>query len=413
MSVYPVRVIEPDELEAWFAAIATAFFVWPSTPRESAGQRRDLLDLSRIRAAYDGDTIVGTYRSFASELTLPGGTSVPAGAVTAVTVRPTHRRRGILSAMLAADARAGIAAGEAAGVLLAAEWPIYGRFGYGPATYSADWTLRVRQARFAGSPTGTVELVEPAAGLDTVTAVRAAHRRRQPGAIRMPDYSPRIDLGLLEWAPNPPWKGHLAVHRDAAGRPDAIARYHGEEHWPEGIPDNVLVLDELLGTSDEAERELWRHLAAMDLIATIRAGHRSPAEPLPWWLEDARAARMTSVGDHLWVRVHDVVRCLTSRAYEAADTLVLEVTDELDGRAGPAHGTWRLDAGPEGAACVPTTASPDLRVPASAIGSILLGGVRLADVARRSPVVEHRPGAIDRADRLFRTAATPWCPVGF
>ena len=43
------------------------------------------------------DAIRGTFRSWATELTVPGGAALPASAIAAVTVRPTHRRRGILT----------------------------------------------------------------------------------------------------------------------------------------------------------------------------------------------------------------------------------------------------------------------------------------------------------------------------
>jgi len=47
-----------------------------------------------------------------------------------VTVQPTHRRRGLLRALAAAEHAAMSERGEVVGLLYSAEYPIYGRFGY-------------------------------------------------------------------------------------------------------------------------------------------------------------------------------------------------------------------------------------------------------------------------------------------
>jgi hypothetical protein len=83
-----VRPITDAELPAWFEAASTVFFMWPwAEAQATADFRRPFMDLDRTRAAFDGDTIVGTYRTFATPLTVPGGGYLDASAVTAVTVR--------------------------------------------------------------------------------------------------------------------------------------------------------------------------------------------------------------------------------------------------------------------------------------------------------------------------------------
>jgi predicted N-acetyltransferase YhbS len=71
------------------------------------------------------------------ELTLPGETIVPTTGVTAVGVLPSHRRQGVLSAMMRHQLTELRARGEVLSVLLASEALIYRRFGYGPATLGA------------------------------------------------------------------------------------------------------------------------------------------------------------------------------------------------------------------------------------------------------------------------------------
>ena len=117
----------------------------PRTPGRGEGRRRAPAavgpgpDLGRVR--WDA-RICGTFRSWASELTVPGGARLPAAAVSAVCVLPTHRRRGIMRSMVAAEHGAARERGEAFGLLYAAEYPIYGRFGYGPALSGGDVDAR-------------------------------------------------------------------------------------------------------------------------------------------------------------------------------------------------------------------------------------------------------------------------------
>jgi predicted acetyltransferase len=408
-----IRAIRPEELPAWFEAFGYAFYVWQYDPHAMAEARRENIELDRAIAAFDGDTIVGTFRTFASRLTLPGGARVPVSAVTAVSVRPTHRRRGTLTRMAADDTRRAAARGDAASVLIASEWPIYGRHGYGPATWLARWTVRTRAARFRAKPVGSVDLVDPLAARQILPALYDEYAARQPGELERQDHRWDFDLGIVEFPGRPRWRGSVAIHRDGAGKADGFARYHGEEVWEEGIPDNVIILDELHGVTIEAEMDLWRYLADMDLTATIRADGRREREPLQWYLADARAARISNLNDFLWVRVLDVERMLGERRYERDRELVLEVRDTVDGEPGPAAGTYRLEVRDGSATCVRTDAAPELTVDVGPLGAAVLGGTRLVDATRAGGATEHRAGALSEADALLRTADVPWCSTWF
>lgn len=411
-----IRSIQPEELPDWFASVGHAFYVWASDPHALAEARRPSMDLERTIGAFDGDTIVGTYRTFATRLTLPGGARVPVSAVTAVTVRPTHRRRGTLTRLIADDVRRTVERGEAASVLIASEWPIYGRYGFGPATWNARWTLRTRDARLQVDPVGTVELLDPLAARQLLPAVYDAYAVNQPGEIDRDDARWDVDLGLIELSGRPRWRGSIALHRNDAGTPDGYARYHGEEVWEEGMPDNLLVLDELHGVTPAAELDLWRFLAQMDLTARIRADSRREREPMPWYLTDARAARVTNLTDFLWLRVLDVQRLLGERRYERDGALVVAVRDLVAGEPGPAAGTYRLHVEGGSATCARTDEPADLSVGVRSLGAAILGGTRLVDAARAEGaegVTEHRPGSLAAADALLRTAESPWSTTWF
>jgi predicted acetyltransferase len=409
-----IRPVRDDELAAWFGAFATAFYIWHNAePRAMAEARRPMLDLDRAIGAFEGETIVGTFRTFASELTLPGGRLVPVNAVSGVSVRPTHRRRGILSSMNADDVRRTTERGDAASILISAEWPIYGRFGYGPATWAARWTVRTRAARFLVEPTGSVEMVDLETARALLPEIYDRHRRSQPGEIRRDDVRWEFDLGLREFPGRPRWFGEVAIHRAVDGTPDGYARYHGQEQWEEGIPDNLLILDELLASNPEADLALWAFLSNVDLTATIQADTRRPREPWVWQLADARAARQSHLGEMLWVRVIDVPRILANRAYDRTADMVLEVVDEVAGQPGPAAGRYRLEASADGAECRTTDAPPDITLGVAQLSAAVLGGTRLVDAARARPPVEHRAGTLAALDALLRTPDEPWCATWF
>lgn len=408
-----VRPITLDELPAWFEAFGTAFYIWASDPHAMAEHRRDAMDLDRVLGAFEDGQMVGTYRSFANRLTVPGGARIPVGAVSAVSVRPTHRRRGTLRRMMTEDLTQSAARGEVASILVSAEWPIYGRFGYGPATWQTRWTLHTRASTFRVEPTGRVEVVSPLAARRLLPAIYEAYAAAQPGAIDRDDRRWDGDLGLVEAPGRPRWKGQVAIHRNAAGEPDAYARFHGEESWVDMRPEHRMLLDELHAATPAAEVDLWRHLAQMDLTATIQAEVRREHEPMQWFLSDPRAAQVTGRADFLWVRLLDIERALAARHYERDVTLVLDVLDDLGGTPGPAAGRYRLDVRGGSAICARTEADPDLTVDVRALGAAYLGGTRLADATRAGDGIEHRAGALAEADAFFRTADEPWCSTWF
>jgi predicted acetyltransferase len=60
-----------------------------------------------------------------------------------------------------------------------------------------------------------------------------------------------------------------------------------------------------------------------------------------------------------------------------------------------------------------TDADADLALDVTVLGSAYLGGIRFAQLAQGGRVEELKPGAIERADGLFRHGLHPWCPEIF
>jgi len=407
---HEIRRIREDELPTFIDSMSAGFLARPDVDKVAEAVK-PLWDLERTSAAFEGNRIVGTFRTWATELTVPGGIQLPGAAVTNVTVLPTHRRRGVLRGMVVAEHAAIRERGEAVALLYASEYPIYGRFGYGAACLDSTWTLNTRATTFHADPPGTVELAKPGEDTrDMIKGVYEAWRVRQPGEIRRRDSSWDFDLGLRETVWDPRWKGFLALHRDASGTVDGYTRYRADDRWENRQPQNTLSVDELHALNDDAYVALWRFLAEVDWVATVKAERRSPFERLRWFLTNARAAVISDVGEGMWVRLFDLPRALEARTYERDGSVVLEVVDsEAPGGRARVH----LEASPSGAKARPTKRSPDLTLNVSALGAAYLGGAPLREAVRASGVDEHRTGALAEATALFRTLDEPWCSTFF
>jgi predicted acetyltransferase len=412
--VVDVRQTHLEELVAWSEAMALAHGGTGSDAVAIAAFRRERYrpsDAERLLGAYDRARVVGTYRSFATTLTLPGGTGLEVAAVTNVGVIATHRRQGILGRMMEADLRADRERGEAAAILIASEYPIYGRYGFGPATEQATWTIdRARGAFEVPAETGGhLEVVPTAEAATLLPVIFERHRVRQPGEIDRLAYWYEVDIGLASFPGRPAWNGWVVVHRAADGTPDGSLRYRIEDRWEGRLPASKLHVDELIAPDPAVEAALWRFALDVDLIVSVQAENRRIDEPVVWRLVDARAAAQTQRADFLWLRPLDLPRLLEERAYAGAGRVVIEAIDP----AGFAAGRFTLDAGMDGSTCRPTRASAGLRMPVEALGSVLLGGgsLRRLAAAGRIDVLDER--ALDVADGLFRWPVEPWCTSWF
>jgi predicted acetyltransferase len=397
-----------DEAADFLRSVNTAYLEPES---KDAGRARFWLDhikpdLDRTWGAFDRGRAVGSLRSLAFQLTVPGGRTVPADGISMVSVAATHRRRGLLTGMIGTALAAAVERGDVASILMASEWRIYGRYGYGAATEAADWKIDKIRAG-AQSPLGELEYVTAAELRTLAPPVFDRMRLQRAGGLDRPEVRWDRDFGLVHMeGGEPDWDGRAVVHRDPAGEVDGYLRWHAT--WSEGL-DNTLTVDELVAATDSAYGDLWRFALSIDLITHVAARSRPVDEPLPWLVADARFVQQTDRYDKLWVRVLDVPALLTGRDYLSEGRTVLEIVD----KAGYAAGRFALEAGPDGSSCRPTTESAHLTLPVTALGSAYLGGHRLGTLAAAGLLDEHRPGAVRTADRLLGTDRAPWATLHF
>lgn len=407
-----VRAVVESEYPDWLRAVHTGFLRPPVVSDEEVADRLPHTDLSRVLGVFDGGRVVATFRSFTQELSTVGGGSLVADAVSGVTVSATHRRQGLLSRMMARDLAEAKERGDAVATLIAAEYPIYGRFGFGPATWTAEWTVDVRRAgldpRRTGRPEdgGRIDLTD---GEEIRKVGPGLHRRLAGVRAGMVERDSRrwdMETGLAFH--NSPWtEPFYVVYRDEAGEPQGFASYTCDDTWEDGKqPLNTAKVKDLIAVTPAAERALWRYLCSIDWVTMVKSGQRAPDDLLPLLLPDPRAARVTTLADMLWVRVLDVAKVLEGRSYGASGTLVLDLRDA----AGLAGGRYRLDASPEGATCTPSTATADLALDIAELGTLSLGDESVVRLAALGRVEEVTPGAAARADALLRASRRPWCP---
>lgn len=404
-----IRAITADEAVRYRRAIR-AGFLDAETVDDEDWAREQTQPFDRALAAFDGPDMVASLASFPSELTLPGGVTVPVGAVTAVTCRATHRRRGILSDMIGRDLTTSRERGEVADILIAAEYPIYGRFGYGPAVATTSWELVTGAAtRFTVPGEGHVQFVDNATYRKEAPTIFERVRLSRPGMIPRDDLDWDVYADLRRYPEAKPWQGFRLLCVDDDGTPQGYASYTVTKKWDDMRPQCVVELAELTAATPAAEARLWRFLAELDLTVLVKAGDRPTDEALPWLIDNGRLAKQVSTFDHIWVRPLDVSRLLTTRSYAATGRVVFEVVDD----GGLAGGRFALDASPDGATCVETTEAAELTFPVKALGAVSLGGVAVGALHRAAWLDEHVAGAAERAGTLFAGTIAPWCNTWF
>lgn len=360
--------------------------------------------------AFQGAELAGVARWFPAELSF-AGPSLPAACVTAVAVASNHRRQGHLRRLMAEQLRSMVDAEVPIGLLVAAEWPIYGRYGYGPAVDACGFEVDARTARFVAPRTGAVELVGPHALRGPLEAAHDARWRRTMGAItRTASTWDRLS-GVAAWPgdTSDPGQRRGAIWRDDAGVVQGAVAYSVHDRWTRNRPDGRIEVSLLVGATPEAERELWRHLCEVDWVSTVVAGVRGIDDPLPFFLQDARAAAAVDRSDCIWARILDLPRVIGARRSAVAGAVVVEVVDD----DGPAGGRWLLELGPDGGSASSTDRSVEVRLPVAALGAACLGGASLTRLHQADWMDEEAPGAVARLDALLRAPIAPWAPTTF
>ncbi|QER88942.1 GNAT family N-acetyltransferase [Streptomyces tendae] len=405
-----LRALRPDEWDTAYDNLLRAFGGLPESDEERE-MWRSITEFDRFLAAWDGERCVGTAGAFSFRLTVPGGTSVPAAGVTMVSVAATHRRRGVLTSMMRRQLDDVRSWGEPLAVLCASEPAIYGRFGYGAASFQLDAeidTVRVGLTVPDGTDDVQVRYSDPAEVLDACEAVYARLVPGRPGMLaRRPGWE---RVGLLDPESDRDGASPLqCVVAERDGETVGYARYRVKPSWSAAGPDSQVVLSALEALDPAAGAALWRFLFGLDLTSSLVARGRPVDEGWQYLVSDIRRCRPAR-RDALYVRPVEVGAALAARTYRAPVDVVLEVEDAFC----PWNaGRWRLSGDAKGASCEPTRDAADLALSARELGAAYLGGVSLTALATAGRVRELRGGALAEAALAFGSDPAPWMPHGF
>ncbi|GAA4718571.1 amikacin resistance N-acetyltransferase Eis2 [Isoptericola chiayiensis] len=354
-----------------------------------------------------------------TEFPVPGGT-LPTAGLTWVGVHPQHRRRGVASAMIDLHLVRCRERGEPLSALFAAEYPIYGRFGYGRAADDVRVTLArgaaLRDVPGAAEHTVRIEHAARERHGDLVTAVHRAAGQDAGGlGVNRPGWaSPQTpELQAHRWHDAAPFRRGfesrriVVVERD--GEPRGYALLRRKLDWETTGPRGTVNVGEAVALDAPAARALWGVLVDLDLMSETTPFILAPDDPLLGLLVDRRGADLR-VADNVWVRLVDLPTALAGRRYAADVDVTLAVTDA---RLPANDGVWRLSATAFGAAtCEPSdlaAADADLALDVRELGAAYLGGTSLAELAAAGLVEQRSPGALARASTAFGWPVAPVC----
>ncbi len=407
-----LRPATPEDWPAFTRAMSDVFHEEPSGP--FLEEPSPVAELERSLGLWDGDRVAATSGIYSLDMTVPGGRVVPTAGITWVTVSPTHRRQGVLTAIMRRQLDTVHEQGrEPVAALWAAESSIYGRFGYAPATWRGGWTgqsERLRLRRDVDTGSGRVRLVDADEFRAAAVGLQDAVRRSVPGnlarGVRWWDRQLRDEPDQRDGYS----ARHLVLHTEDDGTATGYASYRVKSSWSDsGEPEGTLRAGEVRATTPAAYAALWQFLLSHDLIRTVTATMASSDDPLRHLLADFRALHAHPV-DALWVRLVDVGPALSARRYPAPIDLVLEVRDDFC----PWNaGRWRLSGHPAGAYCGPTDRDADIVLGIEELSAAYLGGVSLASLQAAGRVREVSPGAVTLASTAFGWPVAPWCPDEF
>lgn len=412
---------EPDaRTKGYFASTSVGFHDSRSTDAAlKARVQRAIDDDRRLTAVYadneydyalDADIPVATFAWFEKLVNVGAGRLVPAHLITWVTVRPTHRRRGLLRSMITTDLAEAKAAGYPFAALTATEGGIYSRYGFGVATWShaieVDTSPGFQMIR---EPDRRVEMCLPSVLRELAPKIYGEFMKTSPGAMeRQQTYVERA-TGALNTETGEADRGvRAALHFGEDGEPDGYVSYKFAG-WSTTPPTIELI--DFVAVTDAAYASLWSFLAAIDLSTRVKFGESAEDSPLPWLLTDSRRVKTTSTEDNIWIRILDVRAALEARAWFVPGTLVLDIDDpqELTG------GRFRVTSDGQSAVVEPVSeATPaDLSLGIAELGSLYFGGADPVILVRAGRIEENVPGAAVQAKSMFGLERMPYSPNGF
>lgn len=358
---------------------------------------------------------VGTFADYDATLNAGGERLLDARLITAVTVNPSFRRRGVLKHMMTDALARAVEDGHAVALLTASEGSIYGRFGFGTATREANVRVNLGeeapdQLQLRSAASGRTLSVDVTKLGGTIEDVFNEFHSKTRGSVERHAWYREFLTARWEEDSYKPWDRKLraAVHiRDDGSVGGYVVWKHAEE---EGKPPTAQIKD-LVAADATSYIELWRFISELDLVQ--RAELRAPVQsPLEYAAQNWRSWSVSSIRELLWVRILNPIAALESREWNADGQFSLSLQDPL----GIAEGTFTVTVKDKAATVrsteVPVT-SQHVTLDVETLGSLYLGDVSVLTMRDAG-----RISADDKADWTALAASidlptAPFCATHF
>ena len=393
---WKIRPIGEEELEEWYLVVTGA-------------EGRDLtaselkygglgVHMDRTLATYDGSQMVGSAHNEVLDMTVPG-TTLKSAMVAYVGTIPTHRRRGILTALMKRQLEDLYEEGIPLAHLQASESVIYGRYGYGIGAYCEDWSIERHHTAFKQElpGSGRLSFVSSEEMRELFPEVFSRANDGRPGMVPLSEHRWDARMWDLEFTRGGASRFFHVVY-EAGGIVDGYVTYR--------MRGSSLIVRELMAATLGAYANLWRYCFDIDLRTETVARDRAVDDPLPWMLADPRRLRR-SLRDGVWVRLVDVETALAARNYEAPGSLVIGVADAT---CPWNEGRYSVQADLDGAELRRTTAEPDIVMSASDLATCYMGAASFSNMARTGRIETRSEDLLELADLMFSTKMQPWSP---
>lgn len=353
---------------------------------------------------FEGDILRGVVNGYDSSITLPSGRRVRHLSVTHVGVSPDATRRGIARQLIVEQLQRARAEGYVVAGLRASDTGIYGRYGYGIASWSVQHELDLTRAQLAvATPREELRIVY---ALDSFPLIRQ---------IADTDPTPRATTlsrwdgwwAIQEFRTIHGTTPHHAVVFGSEGNERGYLRFHIEpsDNWFTSSR-RAVIIDDLIAHDDEAWRGVIGHLFTQDILHRAVFPSRPVDDPLPLLLRNPRTLEISGQRDESWIRPLNLDALLSARRFGGTRQVTLAVEDDLFPDNG---GIWSL--GPEGAAR--SSERPEARVAIAELAALIFSAHEASALAASGRLWAISGEVAEELNLVFASSRRPHSAISF
>lgn len=366
--------------------------------RASAGAEASYLESGFPIGGFIDGELQGVVNGYQSSITLPGGNWVSHLAVTHVGVSPTHARRGIARRLLTEQLRQARANGFVTAGLRASDARIYGRYGYGIASWSARQEVDLANGgRLKPRHRDDVRQVDALESFDLFKRIANSCPTPRAATLLRWDAWWEIQKFRTTQGSTP----HHAVVIGSAGAERGYLRFHVQpsENWFTSTQRTVVV-DDLVAHDDDAWRGLMGHLLSQDILHKVILPSCPIDDPLQLLVDNPRAVQISDLRDESWIRPLDLEKFLNGRSAGRNARVVFRITDPI---LPENTGVWSLS----GNGAVRSHETPALDLSLQTLAALVFGTQSATSLAAAGRIeADHQ--VIDMLDEVF--TAPGWKP---